>query len=60
MLLEEPYEERIHLAMMELYARQGRRDLVRRQYVKLQERLLEELNVEPLEETQERYHQLMR
>ncbi len=59
-LLEEPYEERIHLAMMELYARQGRRDLVRRQYVKLQERLLEELNVEPLEETQERYHQLMR
>ncbi len=59
-LLEEPYEERIHLAMMELYARQGRRDLVRRQYVKLQELLAKELNVEPMEETQERYHQLMR
>lgn len=59
-LLEEPYEERIHLAMMELYARQGRRDLVRRQYVKLQELLLAELDVEPLEETRERYHQLMR
>ncbi len=59
-LLEEPYEERVHLAMMQLYARQGRRDLVRRQYVKLQELLLKELNVEPLEEIQERYHQLMR
>lgn len=59
-LLEEPYEERVHLAMMQLYSRQGRRDLVRRQYVKLQELLLKELNVEPLEETQERYHRLMR
>ncbi len=59
-LLEEPYEEAIHLAVMELYARQGRRDLVRRQFVRMQELLLDELNVEPLEETQERYHQLMR
>ncbi len=59
-LLEEPYEERIHLAVMELYARQGRRDLVRRQFVRMQELLIDELNVEPLEETQERYHQLMR
>lgn len=59
-LLEEPFEERIHLAIMELYSSQGRRDLVRRQYVRLQELLLEELSVEPMTETQERYHQLMR
>ena len=60
LLLEEPFEERVHLAVMELYARQGRRDLVRRQFVRMQEQLLRELNVEPVEETQERYHQLMR
>ncbi len=60
LLLEEPFEERVHLAVMELYARQGRRDLVRRQFVRMQELLLRELNVEPVEETQERYHQLMR
>ena len=60
LLLEEPFEERVHLALMELYARQGRRDLVRRQFVRMQELLNRELNVEPLETTQERYHQLMR
>ncbi len=60
LLLAEPFEERVHLAVMELYAAQGRRDLVRRQFVRLQELLLEELNVEPLEEIQQRYHQLMR
>lgn len=58
-LLEEPYEEHLHIAVMELYARQGRRDLVRRQYVRLQD-LLKELDVEPLEETQSSYHRLMR
>ncbi len=60
LLLEEPFEERVHLAVMELYARQGRRDLVRRQFVRMQELLQQELNVEPVEETRERYHQLMR
>ncbi len=60
LLLEEPYEERVHLAVMELYAGQGRRDLVRRQFVRMQELLIQELNVEPVEETRERYHQLMR
>ncbi len=60
LLLEEPYEERVHLAVMELYARQGRRDLVRRQFVRMQELLIQELNVEPVEETRARYHQLMR
>ncbi len=60
LLLEEPYEERVHLEVMELYARQGRRDLVRRQFVRMQELLIHELNVEPVAETRERYHQLMR
>ena len=35
--------------LMQLYAAQGRRDLVRRQYVKLQELLMRELHVEPLD-----------
>lgn len=60
LLLEEPFEEPVHRALMELYAEAGRRDLVRRQYVRLQELLLEELSVEPSVETQERYHELMR
>lgn len=58
-LFEDPFDERVHLALMELYANQGRRDLVRRQYLRLQN-LLKELAVEPLPETQELYHQLMR
>lgn len=60
LLLEEPFEERIHLAVMELYALQGRRDLVRRQFVRMQDLLLDELKVEPQEETQARYLELMR
>lgn len=59
LLIEEPFEEKIHVAVMELYAHQGRRDLVRRQFLRLQE-LLEELNVAPLPTTQDRYHELMR
>ena len=58
-LLEEPFEEQVHLAVMELYARQGRRDLVRRQYVRLQEHLLDELKVEPSASIRERYLRLM-
>ncbi|MEE8524164.1 MAG: bacterial transcriptional activator domain-containing protein [Thermoanaerobaculia bacterium] len=58
-LIEDPYAERIHLEMMTLYSRQGRRDLLRRQYVRLQELLMRELNEEPSDETQERYHRLM-
>lgn len=58
-LLEDPFEERIHLAVMRLYARQGRRDLVRRQYVRLQELLLDELSEEPSAEVREIYHRLM-
>jgi DNA-binding SARP family transcriptional activator len=44
---------------MAIYRRQGRRDLVRRQYVRLEE-LLKELGVEPLEETQECFQRWMR
>lgn len=57
-LFDEPFEEFIHIKVMELYARQGRRDLVRKQYVRLQEHL-KELDVEPLAETQACYQRLM-
>lgn len=59
LLMEEPFEEQAHLEVMELYGHQGRRDLVRRQYVRLQE-LLAELEVEPAAKTQQRYLELMR
>ncbi|MEM1180709.1 MAG: bacterial transcriptional activator domain-containing protein [Acidobacteriota bacterium] len=59
LLLDEPFEEKVHLELMDLYGRRGRRDLVRRQFVHLQE-LLKDLHAEPAEETIERYHQLMR
>lgn len=58
-LLEDPLQERIHLAVMRLYASQGRRDLVRRQYDRLCTLLLEELGVEPLPQTTREYHRLM-
>lgn len=57
-LIEEPYQEHVHMAVMELYARVGRRDLVRKQYVRLQE-LLAELEVEPGSEIRQCYHRLM-
>ncbi|RMH21714.1 MAG: hypothetical protein D6696_05170, partial [Acidobacteria bacterium] len=59
LLIEEPFAERIHLRVMELYARRGRRDLVRRQFVNLEDRL-KELGVAPAEDTLKRYDQLMR
>ncbi|HSS52874.1 MAG TPA: BTAD domain-containing putative transcriptional regulator [Thermoanaerobaculia bacterium] len=58
-LVEDPLVERVHLAVMRLYAQQGRRDLVRRQYDKLCGILLEELGVPPAMETTTGYHQLM-
>jgi DNA-binding SARP family transcriptional activator len=58
-LLEDPLQERTHLAVMRLYAGQGRRDLVRRQYERLCTVLLDELGVEPLPETEQEYHRLM-
>ncbi|HEX7185733.1 MAG TPA: BTAD domain-containing putative transcriptional regulator [Thermoanaerobaculia bacterium] len=58
-LVEDPLQERIHVALMNLYASQGRRDMVRRQYDRLCTLLLEELGVEPLAETTREYHRLM-
>jgi DNA-binding SARP family transcriptional activator len=60
LLIEDPPQERIHLAVMRLYARQGRRDLVRRQYDNLRRILAEEaVEGEPMEETTREYHRLM-
>jgi DNA-binding SARP family transcriptional activator len=58
-LFEDTLQERIHLAVMRLYASQGRRDLIRKQYDKLCTLLLEELGVEPLPETTQEYHRLI-
>lgn len=58
-LVEDPLQERVHVALMNLYAGQGRRDMVRRQYDRLCTLLLEELGVEPLAETTREYHRLM-
>lgn len=58
-LIEDPLEESVHQALMRVYARQGRRDLVRRQYDRLANLLAEDLGVEPLAETTEEYHRLM-
>jgi DNA-binding SARP family transcriptional activator len=58
-LLEDPLQERVHVALMRLYSSQGRRDLVRRQYDRLCTLLLDELGVEPLPQTTRDYHRLM-
>jgi DNA-binding SARP family transcriptional activator len=44
---------------MRIYALQGRRDLVRRQYDNLCRVYLEELGVSPGDETTAEYHRLM-
>jgi DNA-binding SARP family transcriptional activator len=58
-LVEDPLQERVHIAVMRLYAAQGRRDLLRKQYDRLCTLLLEELGVEPLPETTQEYHRLI-
>lgn len=58
-LIEDPLQERVHVSLMRLYARQGRRDLVRRQYDRLTDLLAEELGVEPLAQATEEYVRLM-
>jgi DNA-binding SARP family transcriptional activator len=58
-LLEDALQERVHLAIMRIYASQGRRDLVRRQYDRLSTLLLEELGVSPMPQTTSEYHRLM-
>jgi DNA-binding SARP family transcriptional activator len=58
-LVEDPFQERVHVEVMRLYAEQGRRDLARRQYDHLCRILLEELGTPPEPETTLKYHQLM-
>lgn len=58
-VVEDPLQEAAHAALMRLYARRGRRDLVRRQYERLAVLLREELGVEPLPETTREFHRLM-
>ncbi len=58
-LVIDPLQERVHLAVMRLYARQGRRDLVRHQFDRLSTILRRELGVEPLPETTAQFHRLM-
>lgn len=58
-LLEDPLQEEVQVAVMGIYAAQGRRDLVRRQYDRLSQLLVEDLGVEPLPETTFEYHRLM-
>ncbi len=58
-LVEDPLQERVHVALMQVYGEQGRRDMVRRQYDRLCTLLLEELGVEPAGETTSEYHRLM-
>jgi DNA-binding SARP family transcriptional activator len=57
-LAAEPHQERIHRALMRLYARLGRRDHVRRQYERLEAFLADE-EMEPAEETVALYRRLM-
>lgn len=59
LLVEDPLQEPIHRALMRLYGRQGRRDLVRRQYERLTALLRDELGVEPLPDTTRDYHRIM-
>jgi len=58
-LIEDPLEEGVQVEVMGLYAAQGRRDLVRRQYDRLCTLLRRELGVEPLPQTTDEYHRLM-
>lgn len=59
LLVEDPLQETAHLALMAAYARQGRRDLVRRQYDRLCALLRTELGSEPLLSTTLEFHTLM-
>ncbi len=59
LLVDDPLEEKVHVALMGLYAARGRRDLVRRQYERLSLLLRTELGIEPMPETADEYHRLM-
>lgn len=57
-LIHDPLQERVHVALMEVYARQGRRDLVHRQHERLVEQYTREIGEPPAEAT-EAYQRLM-
>jgi DNA-binding SARP family transcriptional activator len=59
LLLEDPLEETVHVAIMRIYAARGRRDLVNRQYERLRQVLRQELSVEPSPPTLEVFNELM-
>ena len=58
LLITEPFDEAAHVAVMNIYGRSGRRDLVRRQFVNLQDQL-KELRVEPSREAVSAYNRWM-
>lgn len=55
----DPMQEDVYLSIMRIYARRGRRDLVRRQYDRLCQLLLRELGAEPMASTVAGYQDLM-
>lgn len=59
LVMVDPLQEHAHLALMRIYSRQSRRDLVRVQYARLAEVLRAELALEPTPETTLEYHRLM-
>jgi DNA-binding SARP family transcriptional activator len=59
LLLEDPLEEGVHVAIMRIYGARGRRDLVNRQYERLRQVLRQELGVDPSPPTLEVFNDLM-
>ncbi|MEO8503689.1 MAG: BTAD domain-containing putative transcriptional regulator [Acidobacteriota bacterium] len=58
-LAEDGLQEELHMALLRVYAKQGRRDLVRRHFDRFSRMLAEELGVEPSLSTTLEYHRLM-
>ncbi len=55
----DPTREDAHLSVMRIFSRQGRPDLVRRQYDQMCRHLLDELESRPLDSTARRYYALL-
>jgi DNA-binding SARP family transcriptional activator len=60
LLALDPLREDVHRTLMRLYARQGRRDAALRQYQTCVELLRRELGVEPEQETQRLYQEVLK
>lgn len=58
-LLHDPLREEIHREMMQLYLENGQRALAAHQYETCRKHLVEELGIQPLEETQALYAQVI-